>query len=160
MIDNGAADGRIMVLGVGNLLLKDDGIGVHTIRELQQRELPENVTLVEAGTAGHQLLSDFSEVDHLIVVDAVEAGAQAGAIFRFSPDDVPGGRESTTSLHQMSLLEVLEMARVMGSRPQTVIIGVQAADVSPWGTELTPEVAQRLPEVVDAVLAELRGIPG
>ena len=146
----------VLVLGAGNLLLKDDGVGIHVLRRLEKLELPGEVTLLDAGTGIHRLLEEFSRFDRLIVLDCVQAGAEPGAVFRFRPEDVRESRGVTTSLHQMGLLEILEMARLLDRLPETVIIGIQPGDASPWGEELTPEVEARLDRVVQIVLEELQ----
>jgi len=144
-----------MVLGVGNLLAKDDGIGVYVIRELEHYEFEPAVTVLEVGTAGHQLLSWFSSIEDLIIVDCMDAGEEPGQIFKFTADDVRSGRSTDTSLHQMNLLEVLEMARALGNLPETTIIAVQGEDMTPYGLELTSKVEEALPQVVSLVIEEL-----
>lgn len=147
---------KIMVLGIGNEILTDEGIGIHLIRAMQQQRLPENVELLEGGTAGMELLPLIEEVDRLIVVDAINAGDEPGAIFRFTPDDVniiPP--EYHVSAHQIGLVEVLHLARVMDKLPDTVIFGIQPKDIG-WGLELTPEVADKIPRLVELVMEEIK----
>lgn len=153
----GAANGppRTLILGVGNLLLTDDGFGVHFINSLDGVQLPENVTVLEAGTVSHQLIPLFRELDRLIVIDVVDAGDRPGAIFRFSPDDIRAAAELKASLHQISLLDVLNMAALTGGRPDTVIIAVQPKDVSSWSMELSAELRAALPKVRELVWKEL-----
>lgn len=147
---------KTMVLGIGNEILTDEGIGIHLIRHLQQVELPENVELLEGGTAGMELLPLFEEVDHLIVVDAINAGDEPGAIFRFVPDDVHiMPPEYCLSAHQIGLMEVLHVAGEMDKLPDTVIFGIQPKDID-WGLELTPEVAAKIPRLIEMVRAEIK----
>ena len=149
---------RVLVLGVGNLLLGDDGFGVHLINALQDTPFPSNVRLLEAGTVSHQLIPLFREIDHLIVIDVVEAGDVPGSIFRFSPDDMQFPSEQKASLHQISLIDVLRMAELTGGKPKTIILGVQPKDVSSWSLELSDELKAVIPKVKDLLFQELQKI--
>ena len=149
---------KILILGVGNLLLRDDGFGVHLINSLQGTVLPGNVELLEAGTVSHQLIPKLHEIDHLIVIDVVEAGDTPGSIFRFSPDDMRFPTEQKASLHQISLIDVLNMAALTGTKPKTVIIGVQPKDVSSWSMELNDELIAVIPRVKELIFEELKKI--
>ncbi len=149
---------KVLILGVGNLLLTDDGFGVHFINSLRAIDFPQNIFVLEAGTVSHQLIPLLHEIDHLIVVDVVEAGDVPGSLFRFSPDDMKFPAEQKVSLHQISLIDVLNMAELTGGKPQTIIIGVQPKDVSSWSTELSDELRAVIPKVKDLVFEELRNI--
>ena len=146
---------KILILGVGNLLLRDDGFGVHLINSLKDTALPGNVELLEAGTVSHQLIPRLHEIDHLIVIDVVEAGDTPGSLFRFSPDDMKFPVEQKASLHQISLIDVLHMAALTGTKPKTVIIGVQPKDVSSWSMELSDELIAVIPRVQKLIFEEL-----
>ncbi len=149
---------KILILGVGNLLLTDDGFGVHLVNALKETEFPDNITLLEAGTVSHQLIPMLHATDHLIVIDVVEAGDAPGSLFRFSPDDLRFAAEQKVSLHQISLIDVLQMAELTGGKPQTVIIGVQPKDVTSWSLELSDELKAVIPRVKELVFDELRKI--
>ncbi len=151
---------EILVLGVGNLLLKDEGVGVHAIKELEKSAWPQNVQLLEAGTVSHQLLPLFNRIDYLIVIDAVEAGDAPGSIFRFSPEDIGFKSEHKLSLHQMSLIDVLRVVPLTGKAPKTIIFGIQPEDVSSWSLELSDTVRRAVPKIKDLVLAEVEKING
>lgn len=153
-----ASPPKILILGVGNLLLGDDGFGVHLINALHDTPFPPNVQLLEAGTVSHQLIPLFREIDHLIVIDVVEAGDVPGSIFRFSPDDMQFPSEQKASLHQISLIDVLRMAELTGGKPKTVILGVQPRDVSSWSLELSDELKAVIPKVKDLIVEELKKI--
>ncbi len=149
---------KILILGVGNLLLKDDGFGVHLVNALKETDFPENVTLLEAGTVSHQLIPMLHEIDHLIVIDVVDAGDTPGSLFRFSPDDMRFKAEPQVSLHQISLIDVLHMAELTGRKPKTVIIGVQPKDTTTWSLELSDELKAAIPRVRDLVFEELQKV--
>jgi hydrogenase maturation protease len=155
--DRPAGRSRIVVLGVGNLLRRDEGIGVRVVQELAARyRFPPGVTLVDGGTAGLRLLSLIENADHLIVVDAVDAGATPGTVLVFGLDMAEVATTPAISLHEMGPLEALTLLEATtGRRPSTTIIGVQPADLSPWNDTLSEPVARALPEAVGQVLAEL-----
>jgi hydrogenase maturation protease len=147
---------NILILGIGNLLLTDDGFGVHVINALREIPLPPSVTLIEAGIVSHQLIPDFHEADLLIFIDAVEAGDTPGSIFRFRPEDMQFMTQLKTSLHELSLMDVLQMTALTGERPETIIIAVQPKEVNAWSLEMNEEVKAAIPKVIDLVLEELK----
>ncbi|HTP64307.1 MAG TPA: HyaD/HybD family hydrogenase maturation endopeptidase [Geobacteraceae bacterium] len=147
---------NVLILGVGNLLLTDDGFGVHCINAMREIQFPPNVTVMESGTVGHQLVPTLNEIDLLIVVDAIEAGDTPGSIFRFTPEDLQFKSGIKSSLHQLSLIDVLQMAEMTGSRPETIIIAVQPRDVKSCSMELNEEVKAVIPRVIELVLEELK----
>ena len=147
---------NILIMGVGNLLLTDDGFGVHVINALREISFPPSVTLIEAGIVSHQLIPDFHQADLLIFIDAVEAGDTPGSIFRFRPEDMQFMSHLKASLHDMSLIDVLHMTALTGERPETVIIAVQPKDVRSCSMELNDEVKAAIPKVIDLVLEELK----
>ncbi len=149
---------KVLILGVGNLLLKDDGFGVHLINSFKDTAFPDHITLLEAGTVSHQLIPLLRETDYLIVIDVVEAGDTPGSLFRFSPDDMKFTSEQKASLHQISLIDVLHMAELTGGKPKTVIIGVQPKDVSTWSLEMSDELVAVMPRVRQLVMEELKKI--
>ncbi|MBW2039742.1 MAG: HyaD/HybD family hydrogenase maturation endopeptidase [Deltaproteobacteria bacterium] len=148
---------RAVIIGVGNLILKDEGVGVHAVRELEGKELPPGVEVIDGGTATMDLLSVIQEAERIIVIDALKAGGEPGTIYRVIPDDLISESERPLSLHQVGLLEVLGTARQLGGHGEVVIIGVEPKEVS-WGMELTPEVEVKVPKVIEAVFEELKGL--
>lgn len=147
---------NVLILGVGNLLMTDDGFGVHVINALREIPFPPNITLVEAGIVSHQLLPDFHAADFLIFVDAVEAGDKPGSIFRFRPEDMRFMTNIKASLHDMSLIDVLNMTELTGNRPETIIIAVQPKDVKSCSMELNDEIKAVIPRVIELVIEELK----
>lgn len=149
-------DENIVVLGVGNILLKDEGAGVKAIEELKKLDMPANVELVDGGTLGLDLLPIIEKADRLIIIDVVKAGSEPGTIFRFSPGDIETPKEpGRMSLHQVTLLEVLSMAEMLGNkRPHTVILGIEPKEID-WGGELSAEVGKRLPDLIELAIEEI-----
>ena len=151
-----AEPGRIVILGVGNLLLTDEGVGPTTIAYLEDRwRFPEHVELVDGATAGLELMNVFGEAAHLVVVDTVLGGAEPGAIYRFHPDQVPSGVRYRTSIHQITFLDAWTIARILGPAPEVVIIGVEPEDMSTPHVGLTPTIEARLTDIEEIVLGEL-----
>lgn len=153
---------NVLILGVGNLLLADDGFGVHVVNELRNIPFPPGITLIEAGIVSHQLIPDLHDADLLIFIDAVEAGDTPGSIFRFRPEDMRFMSNLKTSLHEMSLMDVLHMTELTGKRPESIIIAVQPRDVKSASMELTDEIRGVIPKVIDLIIEELKdhGVPG
>jgi len=150
---------KIMVLGVGNILLKDEGAGVKVVERLRSEyTFPDNVELVDGGTAGLDLLPVVEGFDHIIIVDTVKTNEPPGAIFRFTPDDIDIKVPYKTSLHQIGMVEVFAIAEALGRKMKAVIIAVQPEDMSGWGLELTPTIEAKVPELMSFVLKELESL--
>ena len=144
-----------LILGIGNILMRDDGVGVRVVEELARCELPEGVELLDGGTAGADLVDALADRPKVIVVDAIDAGAEPGAVYRFTDADLREGAAGPLSLHEFGLLETLRMAEQLGCAPgRVVILGIQPRTVAP-GLELSPEIAAALPAVLRAVLEEV-----
>ena len=146
-----------MIIGVGNLLLKDEGVGVHVVQELRKKKLPSTVEVHDGGVAGIGLLDFFPGASKVMLIDAADMNLTAGALVRFTPEEVAGRIEGPRfSAHDIGLLEVLELARALDqSPPQVVIFGIQPKEIS-WGTELSPEVQASIPKVADLILKEIQ----
>jgi hydrogenase maturation protease len=146
----------VLVLGVGNVLLQDEGIGVHVIHRLLRLELPDEVEVVDGGTAGFDLLAVVEGRRRIIVVDAVKTDQDPpGSIYRLSPENLQPTFQGKSSIHQVEFLDVLGMAAMMSSLPETVIFGVVPREFERFGLEPTPEVKAKIPALVEFVLREL-----
>jgi hydrogenase maturation protease len=147
---------RVLVLGIGNLVMSDDGVGVRVVQQLQREyRCAENVEILDGGTLGLDLLPKLEGIDHLIVVDAVETGREPGTCVRLAGEELPTALETKVSAHQMGLRDLLSVARLLGHSPgEMVLIGVQPGSIE-MDTELTPEVGAMLQVLVDKVLDEL-----
>jgi hydrogenase maturation protease len=146
---------RIVVLGVGNLLLSDEGVGVHVANKLMDMALPPSVQVVEGGTDGFRLMNVVVETDRLIVVDSVKGGATPGSIYRFDIEDAPSSPDVyKTSVHQIGILEVIHLSGLVGETPETTIIGVEPKSLD-MSMELSPEVEAKIPRVIELVLEEI-----
>lgn len=148
-----------LVLGVGNLLLTDDGVGIHAIQKLQANyTLPEEVQVVDGGTCGLDLLQFLEGVDHLVIVDAARMGKPPGSIVRLEGDKVPAYLALKTSPHEIGLPELLFAARLSNIYPQKVVVfGVQPESIE-TSLGLTPHVAEKLDELVALAAAEVGAV--
>jgi len=148
---------RIAVLGVGNLLLSDEGVGVRAIQRLgREYELPPEVSLIDGGTSAMELLDDLAGLALLVVADAVRSGQRPGHLLRLVDDEIPALFRTRLSPHQAGLPEVLAALILTGEAPRrTVLFGVEPASLA-TGLELSPPVAARLPHLVLALAAELK----
>lgn len=149
---------KIMVMGVGNVLLSDEGLGVRFLDTLAQKPLPSNVELLEGGTAGLELIPLIQDIDFLIIVDAMKAQSEPGGVFRFEPGDIRVFPEETeVSFHQIGIIEVLTLAKILGPVPQTLIYGVQPKTME-WGMNLSPEVYAVFPSLAEYILKDIQAI--
>lgn len=147
---------RTVIVGVGNILLKDEGIGVHVARALQEMRLasPEGEVEVVDGGTSPSAFDSADGADKLIIIDAACGGGEPGTVYRFTPAGLSEEPKLLASLHDLGLLDSLRMMESVGNLPQdTVIIGVEPAEVD-WGLELTPTLAGKLPDVVRLVVEE------
>lgn len=141
----------ITVLGIGNLVRQDEGVGIHILHGLEDKVPPE-IELIDGGTMGFSLLSIVEDTDSLIILDAVDDGRPPGEIAVWHGDDeVPYFFASKMSVHQVSFAEVLNLAKMRGTYPARIaVVGIQPHTLD-WGTELSDTVQQALPRAVECV---------
>lgn len=147
----------ILVLGVGNTLLKDEGVGVHVIRRLEAMDLPENVEVMEGGVLGLDLLDHMEEREKLIIVDAVEGDKGPGGVHRLTRNEIEAGEtRCRMSLHEIDLPQVFASADMMGIQIEPlVLIGIEPKEIDIGYDELTPEVEAAVPKAIEMVLKEI-----
>lgn len=137
---------KVLIVGLGNVLLGDDGVGIHAIRELQKNP-PQGALAVEVGTAILASLHLLEAADRIIALDAVHAGKEPGTVYRFD-----AGKEHrnqpVTSVHEMGILNTLSMMAPAARPPDVKVIGVEP-EVIGYGMELSPTVAKALPGVLE-----------
>ncbi|MDP1827778.1 MAG: HyaD/HybD family hydrogenase maturation endopeptidase [Archangium sp.] len=148
---------QVVVLGVGNLLMTDEGVGVHAVNALERDWVfPEGVRCVDGGTSTQELLGDLEDLDQLIVLDAVTSASAPGTLIRLEGAQVPQAFTTKFSPHQVGIADLLAMLTFSGHAPKRVLVfGVEPA-VLKLGMELSPVVAGRVPELCAQVIAELR----
>lgn len=147
---------KAVVLGVGNVILADEGVGVRVVEAFEREFVPPaDVTVIDGGTAGMELLEELSHLDLLIVVDAIAAGKVPGELVKLVGEEVPVFFRRNLSPHGIGLSDVLASLEFLGAEPkETVILGVQPLSMA-LSTELTPTIAARVPELMAQIVAEL-----
>jgi hydrogenase maturation protease len=153
---------RVTILGIGNILLTDEGVGVRVVERLDRDfQFADNVQLVDGGVLGMRLMGIVSDTDVLIVVDAVRNRKPPGTLYRLQGDQVPRRVLSKQSMHQQDLPEVLTLCHAIGETPETIIIGIEPEDITSMGIEMTPTIGARVDDLVSMVIDELeqRKIP-
>lgn len=150
---------NVLILGLGNILLTDEGVGVRIAEMAAERlPLPPGVEVVDGGTTGMDLLDALAGRDHVIVTDAVKTGAPPGTVIRLTGDEVPAFFRQRISPHQLALSDVLASLRLAGDPPKAVtIIGVVPRNLS-LGLELTAETKAAAEKALDLVAEELAAI--
>lgn len=148
----------ILVLGLGNTIMTDDGFGVRAVEALSSRcHFQGEVRLLDGGTLGLDLLPHLEGIERLLIIDALEMQAAPGTVFRLEGEEVPRALASKLSVHQMGVQDLLAVSELMGHLPRELVVwGVQPESIE-MGTELTPTVAAALEPVVTGVVEELRG---
>ena len=148
---------KIGILGVGNLIVGDEGFGVHTVRYLEEHyEFPEEVLLRDGGTAGIYMSPFLEECDPVLVIDVVDIDAEPGSLHYYSSADVKAGKISTRmSPHQLGLLEILEICKLRDAAPETLEFYCVVPKKLDTSTELSDVVAPRVKEISDIVLKRL-----
>lgn len=150
---------HITVLGVGNILLKDEGVGVRVVERLaNQYAFPEHVRVVDGGVLGVRLMGIIADTDVLIVVDAVCNHKPPGTLYRLADDQVPRRVLAKQSMHQMDLPEILALCGAIDKHPQVVVVGIEPEDMTTMDIELTPTIAEKVDAMVAMVLKELDGL--
>jgi hydrogenase maturation protease len=147
----------IGILGIGNLLLGDEGFGVHCVQHIEQcYEIPENIRVFDGGTAGILLAPFIEQCDRLYVLDVIDLEDDPGSVHLFTEEDVRAGDVQTRmSPHQIGMLEILDICKIRGKVPEQVqFITVVPQTLEP-GMELSPLIAERVTDVIDILLQSL-----
>ncbi len=148
----GAAGDRVLVLGVGNLLMGDEGVGIHVLRLLEcERPIP-GVRLLDGGTGGVNLLTEFEGADDIVLIDATRDGRPAGTLSFLQPEFV-GELPRGLGAHDFGLKDLFAAAALLGRLPRIHLYTIAVEEVRPMCTELSAAVAGVVPEVVHAVRA-------
>lgn len=149
----------ILVLGIGNVLLTDEGIGVRALNELERRySFPENVELLDGGTAGIELLRHIRNRDYLIIIDAMKFNQAPGTVSRVEGNDVPAAFRTRISPHQLGLSDLLAAAMLTGELPENLVLfGVEPESLD-IGLNLTDTVEASVEKLTGAIIDELRSI--
>jgi len=146
---------KVLILGIGNILMGDEGIGVHVVRHLQNMPLPEGVACLDGGTGSFNLLEPMQRAQKVILIDATIDGLPAGTVRRLHPrfaKDYP----RTLSAHDIGLKDLLDAFYLLGNPPEVILYAVSIAAWQGMNIELSPTLAAIVPEVADQVIAEVK----
>lgn len=148
---------NILILGLGNLLLRDEGLGVRALELLQEQyQLPAEAACVDGGVLGLELLAYLEGISHLLVIDAVRTGQTPGALIRLEGDEIPQTLSLKLSMHQIRFSDILALSRLQGTVPPRVVVwGLQPALLES-GVGLSETVEARLDLLVKKVVEELK----
>ena len=146
---------KTVILGLGNTILTDDGVGIFVVRELKTRLREPNVAIKEASLGGLELLELIKGYDHLILIDAMQTGEHdIGTLVKLKAEDMKGG--SALSRHQVSFSDALELGRRLNmDLPEKIdIYGIEVSDIITFGESCTPEVVARIPAIVEEIIQD------
>ena len=148
---------KIGILGIGNLIVGDEGFGVHAVRYLEENyEFPDTVLIRDGGTAGIYMSPFLEECDPVLVIDVVDIDAEPGSMHYYSNEDVKAGKISTRmSPHQLGLLEILEICKLRDAAPETLEFYCVVPKELNTSIELSDVVAPRVKEICEIVLKRL-----
>ena len=148
---------NVLVLGVGNMLLTDDGVGVFAAQTLQNEEWPGNVRILDAGTFTHDIFYLFEGYDVVLVLDIVHCGGKPGTIYRLSGDELVNNEKQRLSLHDIDLIDSLNMAEMLyKKRPNLLVLGMEPEDFTSWNIGLSHAAQERFEDFVAAARREIR----
>jgi hydrogenase maturation protease len=146
----------ILILGIGNLLLKDEGIGVHVINRLREMDLPPDVEIMDGGTLGIDLIFYIEGRKKVIVIDTVKAGDPPGTLYRFTDKELTVKKDFLRTAHGIDFSDVVGTVKQFGNKPDEIVfIGVEPEDISE-GLEPTDFIARRIPVIIELVMKELK----
>ena len=152
---------RILVLGAGNPLRSDAGVGTRTVETLQAFfEFSDNVTFMRDWEHSRCLLHALMQADGVVVIDTVRTGSRPGTLCKIEDGSLRRTLMDSNSPHQARLADTIAVAEILGGQPETVIVAVEPGDMSSWSTQLTDTVELRIPDLVILVLAEIERMGG
>ncbi len=149
----------ILILGVGNLLLRDEGVGVHVARYLQTRQLPPDVEVLDGATGGMELLGHLRDRRRVVFVDAIDAAGPPGTVVHAFLDENVPVEECVLSAHDQSIPSLLHTARLLGFYFRAELVGIIPADHTTLDPELSPRIRSAVPEIAAKVLGLLTDLP-
>ena len=156
-LDNVLHPADVTILGVGNVILTDEGFGVRAAEYLDHHyTFPDNVQIVDGGTLGIELTQYVTGTNKLLVIDSINGGAEPGTVFRFHNDAIMEHFQDELSAHEVGIQDVLALLTVTGHKiPEVIVIGAQPFDLEA-GVGLSDGMQALLPQIVEQILKDLR----
>lgn len=150
---------KLIILGLGNIITRDEGFGVHFLRWfLERHRLPEEVEAVDGGTLGYVLLGLFDRCERMIVIDTIKLPDPPGSIYRFTHEEMSRYLPPPTTAHEVSFSDVLCKAEMMGDLPEIAFLCIVPREWRDMGLEMTEEMTERLPVMERLLLEELSAL--
>ncbi len=150
---------KLLVMGIGNMLLTDDGIGVFAAQKLLTEKFPDNVTVLEAGTFTQDVFYLFEGYDAILVLDIVHAQGKPGTIYKLSESDLVDNEKQRLSIHDIDLIDSLNMAELLhGHRPKIQVLGMEPDDFTTWNIGLSPKVQEKFEDYLTLARKEINEI--
>lgn len=146
---------NILILGLGNILLGDEGVGVRVVEQLLSRPLPDEIEVIDGGTAGYELINFFEGKEKVIIVDAVKTNDTPGSVYKMDFSVVQEDETVQLSLHQIGLKNVFKMASMMDLNPEVTLIGIVPKTYQDYNIGLSDEVEKAIPLAIETVLKEI-----
>ena len=149
----------ILVMGIGNMLLTDEGVGVLAAQELQKESWPEGIRIIDAGTFTHDIFYLFENCDAVLVMDIVHAHGSPGTIYRLTEEQLADNEKQRLSLHDIDLLDSLRMAEMLhGKKPLLRIVGMEPADYTTWNIGLSPILHEKFDDFLRIAREEIAAL--
>ncbi len=144
---------KVLILGIGNILQKDDGVGVHVVNEINStvKDLPGDVEVFDGGTFGYDLLPVMSGRKKIVIVDALKVDDEPGSIYRF-PADHLADCNNKFSLHDIGVKKMIDMLKLMGENPEIEVVGIVPEDISSLDIGISDSVKKSIPKAVEYIL--------
>ena len=146
---------KTLILGLGNILMGDEGVGVQIAEQLAFQTLSDEVEVIDGGTAGYELLSFLEGRERVIIVDAVKTKDKPGAVYKMDLSILEDGAHMHLSLHQIGLKKIFKMASLMEINPEVTLVGIVPKDYQSYKIGLSKEVEEAIPMAIKAILQEV-----
>jgi len=157
-----------LIIGTGNILLSDEGVGIHIVRQLQRqqtkdKELFHNTEFVDIGTSSFDIISYINNgvtkvalIEKVVIIDCMKAdGYLPGTVFKLTPDDLRKRQKEKYSLHQMELMDTLRMLSIIEKLPEILILGIVPEDINKFSTKLSDSIAEKFPVILSKIKKEI-----
>ncbi|MFO8031503.1 MAG: HyaD/HybD family hydrogenase maturation endopeptidase [Desulfohalobiaceae bacterium] len=148
---------KLLVLGVGNILLMDEGLGVHAVKDLQKESWPPGVDFLDGGTFTQDVFYLFEGYEQVLVLDIVKAAGQPGELYHMTEQDLIQDKQQALSLHDIDLLDSLRMAELSGHKPRLEVLGLEPERID-WGLEMTSALQQAYSEYLQKVRQRINSL--
>ncbi|GIM27737.1 hydrogenase 2 maturation protease [Clostridium polyendosporum] len=145
---------NIAVVGIGNILLRDDGIGIHVINMLQKEPQEKNVEIFDGGTCIFSLIDIFVKNHKVIIVDSLKGGHPPGTVYKVTPEELGSCIKANSSLHDVQVLDILNSVKLMGYSPEVIIIGVEPKEIF-YDMDISSTLREQIPKIIEVIKEEL-----